>query len=536
MRLNNSILGVACLAALLGTAAHGASVSGAVKGADGAPFKGAFVQAQNLKTKIMVSVLSDKDGHYRIENLPAGEYRLQVRAVGFKVDPRTGVNLTADQNASYEFALQKGTVRWNEISIYQGSKLLPEGRGKDILFGRCFACHGFQTRMASIVRDEEGWRDRVNYMREAMHYFLDGTGGRFSEQNASDVTSYINRVFGEDSALPKSPADLPEYKNLVKSFSDEAMKIVYVEYELPGPNRMPWSAAPDKDGNLWMPYYGKANMIGRLNPKTGEVQEFPVPNVGTAGVHSAVMASDGNVWLSEQGANKLGKWDPRTGKIIEYQDAYIPGREGILSGGSKHTVGIDSKGYIWASGGPLTRFDPETQKFTRFEEVPTCYQVFVDRQDNAWFTEMVSGGKIGKVDAKTGKVTKYTLPDTDYRPHRLTIDSQGIVWFDGHTDKLMRFDPKTETFKEFPLPGPAATPYAITGDQNGGVWYSSTDMDLIGRLDPKTGHVIEYPFPHSEIAMREFFLDSQGRMWWASPPNNRVGYLYLAGQGERASN
>jgi uncharacterized protein YaaR (DUF327 family) len=62
-----------------------------------------------------------------------------------------------------------------------------------------------------------------------MHYFLDGVGGRFSEQNASDVTSYINRVFGADSTLPKSPADLPEYKNLVKSFSDEAMKIVYVE-------------------------------------------------------------------------------------------------------------------------------------------------------------------------------------------------------------------------------------------------------------------------------------------------------------------
>jgi hypothetical protein len=35
------------------------------------------------------------------------------------------------------------------------------------------------------------------------------------------------------------------------------MNIVYVEYDLPGPNRMPWSAAPDKEGNVWMPYYLK---------------------------------------------------------------------------------------------------------------------------------------------------------------------------------------------------------------------------------------------------------------------------------------
>jgi len=104
---------------------YGATVTGTVKGPDGAPFEGAFVQAQNVKTKILVSVLSDRQGRYRVENLPAGEYRVQVRAVGFKADPRTGVNLTADQNASYEFALQKGIVNWNEISMYQGKTLFP---------------------------------------------------------------------------------------------------------------------------------------------------------------------------------------------------------------------------------------------------------------------------------------------------------------------------------------------------------------------------------------------------------------------------
>src|SRR6266513_1106516 len=172
MRPARKMLGVLSAMYFAVSFSYGATVTGTVKGPDGAPFEGAFVQAQNVKTKILVSVLSDRQGRYRVENLPAGEYRVQVRAVGFKADPRTGVDLTADQNASYEFALQKGIVHWNEISMYQGKTLFPEGKGKDVLTGRCWACHGFETRMASVVRDEDGWKDRVSYMREAVGFFL----------------------------------------------------------------------------------------------------------------------------------------------------------------------------------------------------------------------------------------------------------------------------------------------------------------------------------------------------------------------------
>jgi hypothetical protein len=68
-------LGVLILVVFFIPIAHGATVTGTVKGPDGASFRGAFVQAQNLNTKIMVSVLTDKDGRYRIENLPAGQYQ-----------------------------------------------------------------------------------------------------------------------------------------------------------------------------------------------------------------------------------------------------------------------------------------------------------------------------------------------------------------------------------------------------------------------------------------------------------------------------
>jgi virginiamycin B lyase len=534
MQARTKVLTLLSLIALLGSASYAATIAGTVRGVDGAPFQGAFVQAQNSKTKINVIVLSDRQGRYRIPDLAAGDYRVQIKAVGFRADPRNAVTLTVDQDASFDFALQKGAVRWNEISQYQATQLWPPAKGKDLIFSQCNICHQFQSRMASVTRDEEGWRDRVAYMRDAMHFsvFL---GPHFSDQDAADVVSYLTILFGPDSALPKSPEDMPKYKETLRPFSSDAMNIVYVEYDMPGPSRMPFSAAPDKNGYLWIPNFGVANKITRLDPKTGEMQDFPVPNIGTAGVHSAVPAPDGSVWLAEQGSNKLGRWDPSTQKIIEYQDPYLPGKEGIEDGGSKHTVRLDPSGKVWASGVPLTRFDPETGEFTRFNEGKYAYDVKPDKNGDVWFTSPREN-KFGKVDGKTMKVSLWSPPTADAYPRRMEIGPDGMIYSGEYSGgKMLQFDPKMQTFKEFPLPGPNPSPYALGFDADGYLWYDSHNMDIIGRIDPRTGKVIEYPVPHSELAMREFFRDSRGRMWYGSAPNNKVGYFYLAGKSGAAA-
>jgi virginiamycin B lyase len=516
---SGSILSLITLGLLVTTAsvAGAATIAGTVIGPDGKPLRAVFVQARNAATKITVSVLSDNQGHYKVPDLTAGDYRVSIRASGYKADPKTGVKLTADQNASYDFALQSTPVRWADLSFYQGQKLLPDDRGKDLLFTHCFACHGFESRMASVTRDEDGWRDRVNYMREAMGFFINRPQNGFTDQKAEDIAYYLNRMFGQDSALPKSPADVPGYKETVHSFSDEALKIVYVEYETPGPNRMPWSAAPDKDGTFWIPYYGRANKIGHLNPTTGVITEYPVPATETAAIHSAVPAPDGSVYLTEQGTNRLGRWDPTTQKITEFPDNW-----------GKHTARIGADGQVWSTGG-FTRFDPKYDKFTHITDVPNAYGIALDKDGNPWFAELRRDGRIGKVDAKTLQVTKYQQPTATGFPRRIQVDDQGLVWFaEFQGGKIGQFDPKTERFKEFALPGEKPTPYALGVDADHKVWYSSEWMDVIGRLDPATGQVTEFPFPHAENTLREFFTDAKGRFWYGSPANDRVGYFYLA--------
>lgn len=531
MQRQSKFLAVAALLIFLSSACYGATITGTVKGPDGAPAMGVFVEAQNTKTKIAYIVLSDSQGHYRVADLPAGDYKVTTKAAGFRSDPPPPVALTGNQKTSLEIALQKAPVRWNEIAIYQARKLWPDTPAKAKLFDTCFTCHAFQTRMASVRRDQDGWRDRVQFMRTAMNF---GLVGRVSDQEADDLASYLNSLFGPDSVLPKSPEDAPGYKETLRPFTSDAMNITYVEYDMPGASRMPFSAAPDKNGYLWIPNFGIANKITRLDPKTGEMKDFQIPETGTGSVHSAVPAPDGSVWLTEQGPNKLGKWDPVTQKITEYQDDMIPGRAGY-NAGSKHTVRFDPNGNAWASGYPLVRFDPETGKYTRFDQVGGAYDVKEDGNGNIWFTGLAKN-QIGMVDWKTLKVSLWTVPTPKSFARRMEIASDGIVWFaEFNSGKMGRFDPKTESFTEYTLPGPEPTPYGLGIDANGNVWYASYNMDVLGKFDPKTLKTTEYPFPHSENTIREFFRDAQGRMWYGSPSNNKVGYFTVAGVTDRAS-
>jgi len=514
------------LTSWLAPAAFAATIAGNVTGPDGKPFMGAFVVAENARNKTTVSVLSDAQGSYRIANLPAAAYTVQISAIGYKSEPRADVRLAGEETASFDFALQKSMVRWSDLTTYQGRQLLPKTKSHDLshndpFFTTCFqSCHSFQKRMATGSWDEDGWRTRVIYMRDVM---MAGEGRRLSNDEVDDFVSYLTTAFGPNSPKPPSPEDMPAYKSLVRPFGAAAMNIAYVEYDFDAPNgHGPWSAAEDKDGMLWIPYYGRGNEVVRLNPRTAEMTRFGLPFAKTAGIHSAVPAPDGTVWFTEAALGRIAHLDPVTKEITEYQNSPLP--DGRRTG--THTVRVDGFGRVWVSGGPaISLYDPKTEAFTHFDLGGT-YGNVAGQNGDQWFTSFRDDGPIARV-TKDGELSKF-YPPTKGKPQRLQVDSDGIVWFsERRGNKIGRFDPKAQTFKEFPLPGPEASPYAIGIDRDHMIWYSSHEQDTLNRLDPKTGEVIEYPYPHSEISMREFFLDSQGRMWYASSVNNKVGYFYI---------
>ena len=508
-----------CAFFLLSWSGHAATITGTVRGPDGTPFRGAFVDARNAKTRITVMVLSDSNGRYTVENLPAGDYQVQARAMGYKSDPRSGILLTETKTANFDWSLQKQTLRWTDVPIVQWFHLLPEREGKAQFIRFCgLSCHGGFQNMVGLARDENAWQRAVTEMRNRI---AGGILEKMTDEDAVVLSKYLGETFGTGpKALPKSPNDIPGFVMSPQQFTDEALKIVYVMYAVPD-GRVVWSANPDRDGNLWLPYFGAINGIGKLNPKTGELQEFMYPDQQRrTAVHSVFMAPDGLVWIAAEQSYGVSKFDPKTGKFTEYKTG---------TKGEVNTVRVDPNGIVWISGVPYSlRFDPKTEKFTELKDIPNTYAVNLDPAGNPWFDATSGNGELYRVEYKTGKVIKWTPPPATGSRRRLQIDANGMVWNALYTEgKIIRLDPETGNFKTYDLPGEQPTPYPVGLDATHHVWYASGIMDTVGRMDPDTGKVMEFPPPAFSNGMRELNNDSQGRMWFASPGNNTVGYFYL---------
>jgi streptogramin lyase len=101
-------------------------------------------------------------------------------------------------------------------------------------------------------------------------------------------------------------------------------------------------------------------------------------------------------------------------------------------------------------------------------------------------------GHIGKIDAKTGKVTWYPLPTANGRALRMNIDEQDrIVVAEYRGNKIAMFDTKTEKFTEWPVPS-HTWPYRAAVDKKGEIWTGGMHSDRAVRLNPKTGETVEY--------------------------------------------
>ena len=109
-----------------------------------------------------------------------------------------------------------------------------------------------------------------------------------------------------------------------------------------------------------------ASLVGRLDPKTGEMKEYPLPP--TAKPHSIVPDKDGNIWYTGNSNATLGKLDPKTGKITEYK----------TKARDPHSAVFHSNGRIYftaQNARMIGRLSPETGEITEVPTEPNPYGI-----------------------------------------------------------------------------------------------------------------------------------------------------------------
>jgi streptogramin lyase len=482
--------------------------------------EGVVVTAAQPGSIVRVSVTTDAQGRYAFpqNRLLPGEYTISIRAVGYELDAPTKLMVEAEKTTTTDIKLKKTNNLASQLTNAEWMMSIPGTEEQKAALLNCTGCHTLERIMRS-THDSDEWTHVISRM---MGYgavsqpikpqpMLDRARAGKPEQYRK-IADYL-------ATINLSSADHWNYelKTLPRPKGRDTRAIV-TEYDMLRPTTEPHDVLVDKEGNVWYTDFGEM-FIGKFNPKTLKLTEYSIKKFkenAPTGLLSIEFDHTGKIWFDTMYQGALGCLDPKTGEIAyyplppEYNDDTVQ----LNFTGLRYDV----DGKIWTKSvgtQHIFRLDLATNKWERFH--PTdylpdglknagIYQVIADSRNNLWMAEFTEG-HLGKIDAKTTKVTWYPIPTAHARARRMQIDDQDrVLVTEYRASKVALFDTKTEKFTEYKLPD-YTFPYRANFDKNGELWASTMHTDRVVRLDPKTGAAVQYLMP-SDTNMRTVFVDN----------------------------
>ena len=496
-----------------------AALTGQVTSAEEGAMEGVVVSAKRAGSTVTVSVVSDAQGRYSFpaDRLTEGRYSLKVRAVGYDLSGATAADVASEQTAHVDLKLTKTRNLVPQLSNGEWMNSLPGSEGQKSFLLNCVGCHTLK-RIVRSTHDADEWAQVIVRMRGYAPMSQSIKPQRMLDEARAGTPAQFRKAAEYLASINLSAVSQWEYalKTLPRP-AGRATRVIITEYDLPRPTTEPHDVLVDPDGAVWYSDFGEP-FISRFDPKTLKLTEYPVKEFKSGSpVGNLDLEPDkgGTLWFDTMFQAALGNLDPKTGEIKYYPlpPEFNDHRTQLNFVGLRHDV----DGKVWTKNvgtQDVFRLDLLSGRWERFQplkELPggpySIYQVISDSQNNLWMAEFAEG-HIGKIDAKSGKVTWFPLPTTHARARRLRMDEEDRLWFTEYRgNKVAVFDTRTEKLTEWLLPTPYTSPYRAAVDKNGEIWTGGMHTDRAVRLNPQTGEVVEYLLPR-ETNMRSVFVDN----------------------------
>ncbi|MEA2977046.1 MAG: virginiamycin lyase, partial [Alphaproteobacteria bacterium] len=299
-----------------------AALSGKVSSAEEGAMEGVVVSAK--KGIVTISVVSDDKGQFSFptDKLGAGDYAISIRANGYDLEGGAkSIAVAADKPATADLKLVKAKNLAAQLTNQEWITSVPgTDEEKKFLFG-CTNCHSVERIVTSTHTADEflqvitrmaGYSNNSFFLKPQLRA-VPRDPGRLAPNVSKDAAylASINRSADDRKIELKT---LPRVKG-------EGTKVVITEYDLPRKESQPHDVVVDADGMAWYTDFG-GQFLGRLNTKTLEYTEFPVP------VHRAEMPKgaldlevdpQGNYWMALMFQGGVAKFDKKTEKFETMQ-------------------------------------------------------------------------------------------------------------------------------------------------------------------------------------------------------------------------
>jgi virginiamycin B lyase len=500
--------------------AQGAAVlSGQVTSAEEGAMEGVLVNAKKDGSSITVSVVTNQQGRFSFPagRLESGHYALSIRATGYDLEGPNAADVASGTPADVDLRLRKTRNLSKQLTNAEWMMSMPGSDDDKLQLLNCVSCHTLE-RIVKSTHDADEFVQVVTRMQGYAQVSQPIKPQRRVDQSRAANPERF-RKFAEYLATINL-SQVPRWEYDLKTLprvQGRGTHVVITEYDLPRPTIEPHDVV-FANGYAWYTNFGE-QYIGRLDPKTGQHKEFPLPELKKGfptGSLDLKLDKDGTLWFGMMYQGALAKFDPKSEKFQIFPVSQERNKDDTQLNMLTMNFGVDGK--MWTNdAGPSTilRLDVNTGKYENFDPLAmlpggrankSIYDIAADSSNNLYMTEF-QNNYIVRQDAKTNAVTYYQAPTPLSRNRRGNMDAQDRFWFAEYRgNKIGMFDTKQERFSEWPLPTKFTQPYDVTWDKNGELWTGGMTTDRVVRLDPRTGQGIEYPFAR-DTNMRHMFVD-----------------------------
>ncbi|HZP33724.1 MAG TPA: carboxypeptidase regulatory-like domain-containing protein [Candidatus Acidoferrales bacterium] len=511
------------------SAAGHVALSGKVTSRAEGAMEGVIVGAKKEGSTITTWVVSDAQGRYAFprERMDPGKYAIRVRAAGYEL-PNTTVEVTPEP-AHVDLQLDKITVNSKFVGQMSNGELLmslPGTPEQKAYLGNCVNCHTLQKvlfshynaeAMVPVVQRMAMHTNNSSPTHPWMRPPKPMTPPTERQVAAAKYFSTINLSSQDTFDFPLKTLPRPTGK---------ASQVIYTTYDLPRPDAAPHDVAIDAQGTIWYSDFD-SQFLGKVDPKTGKVTEYPVPLARTGpyaqGGLQIAFDKQGRVYFGNMSQMQVVRFDPKTEKMECFKPPISD-----KNIGDAHLTMIDASqmqvdGKIWVNvadgtdeSGGTWHVDLATNTWTQVtypagSPSARAYDVIADSNNNMYGMSFTNP-RIWMTDGKTLKTTWYDMPAGETGCRRGHIDSQNRVWCGGFNgNDLVMFDPKTQKITAWKAPTPWTRPYDAEFDDKTYDWGAGMDNDIALRLNTKTGEFTEYLLPH-ETNVRHVEVQKTGAL------------------------
>ena len=292
------------------------ALTGQIIAADQArPMEGVLVSAQQSQSPITITVVSDQNGRFSFPaaKLAPGHYALRIRATGYELDTPQAADVARDQTTSVDLKLRKAADLAAQLTNTEWFMSFPGTTEQKRALIECMSCHTLER----IARSKFSADEFMPVLKRMTTYANNTIQARvqkrvseveFPQERARKVAEYLATV-----NLSKSDTWSYPLQTLPRP-TGAATRVVITEYALPRATIAPHDVRTDANGFVWYSDFVE-NDLGRLDPKTGALKEFPYPEL-KPGFPTGALAlepdSDGNLWLAMMFQAGLAKFDMKT--------------------------------------------------------------------------------------------------------------------------------------------------------------------------------------------------------------------------------